>query len=216
MQDRRAGPGWRARLGSALVVAGALLLLGVAAFKVDSMMTRARVIERLEQPQPVESTPGAARAEARETGIVGRIEAPRIDLDVPVLEGLGTMPLMRGAGHDPASALPGESGNIVLAGHRDTHFRALRDVRVGDRIEITTVDGSFPYRVDTMLVVDPDRTDLLLDEGVERLTLVTCYPFYWAGPAPQRMVVQAYPIRRPSDEPLRPVSTRAAEASFGD
>jgi len=171
-----------------------VLLLAIAGLAVDSIVTRVRVFDRISElradPAP---TADAARREARTAGIVGRIESRRIELDVAVLEGLGAIPLLRGVGHDPTSALPGESGNVVLAGHRDTHFRALRDVRPGDRIDVTTADGAFRYRVDTVLVVNPDRTDLLADEGEEILTLVTCYPFYWIGPAPQRLVVRASP-----------------------
>src|SRR5262249_36173363 len=86
---------------------------------------------------------------------------------------------------------PGEPGNVVLAGHRDTYFRDLKDVVTGDLIRITTPDGDYDYQVDSILVVEPDRGDLLGDTGQPSLTLVTCYPFYWVGPAPQRFIIRA-------------------------
>jgi sortase A len=179
-------------------VIGAALLLGVGAVAFDSSVTRARVSIRLAEFGSGPGAAGAARREAESSGIVGRIGSARIGLDAAIIEGLGGVELMRGVGHDPASALPGESGNVVLAGHRDTHFRALRGVDAGDLIELTTPDGSFTYRVDSILIVDPDRGDLVAATGEERLTLVTCYPFYWIGPAPKRLVVSARPVLRTS------------------
>jgi sortase A len=173
---------------------GALILLALGAAAVDAMVARARALEHLAGMRSGDRTEReAARREAAASGILGRIEAPDIGLDAAVLEGTGTVPLMRGVGHEPASARPGEAGNVILAGHRDTHFRALRGMRVGDRVQVTTAAGRFGYRVDSILVVEPDRTDLLSRVDHERLTLVTCYPFHWIGPAPRRLLVFAHP-----------------------
>jgi sortase A len=106
--------------------------------------------------------------------------------------------LRRGVGHVERTAHPGERGNVGLAGHRDTYFRKLRDVAAGDLVRITTPDGSYDYQVDSILVVDPDRGDLLRDRERAELTLVTCYPFAWVGPAPRRLVVRARQTRAPA------------------
>ena len=87
--------------------------------------------------------------------------------------------------------MPGEQGNAVLAGHRDTFFRGLEDLRRDDRIWITTARGKLEYRVAQMEVVDPSRLDLLAPTGTRTLTLVTCYPFHYIGAAPQRYIVRA-------------------------
>ncbi|HYM80647.1 MAG TPA: class D sortase [Candidatus Limnocylindria bacterium] len=133
----------------------------------------------------------ATRAEVRKSGLIGRIEIPRLGIRAIVAEGVANRTLDRAVGHLPATALPGENGNVGLAGHRDTFFRKLSGVRAGDRIRMTTPDGVFRYRVESVRIVKPDRTDLLHADGASRLTLVTCYPFRWLGSAPKRFVVTA-------------------------
>lgn len=139
---------------------------------------------------------GAARREARQTGLVGRIVIPRLGLEAIIVEGTSYSRLRRGVGHLNGSAFPGERGNAVLAAHRDTYFRALRRIRRGDEVILTTLDGTFRYRVESTLVVPPGRTDLIARTPDARLTLVTCYPFDWIGPAPERFVVRSKPATR--------------------
>ncbi len=124
-------------------------------------------------------------------GFVGRIEVPRLDLSAMVMEGTSTRVLFRGVGHLTESELPGTAGNVVLAGHRDTFFRPLEHVRAGDVIRLTTVTGSFAYRVDTISIVEPTQTEVLAPTAEPVLTLVTCYPFRFIGPAPKRFIVRA-------------------------
>jgi sortase A len=83
---------------------------------------------------------------------------------------------------------------VAIAGHRDTFFRALRNVQKGDEITLKTLDGSYAYRVDSIRVVGPEDTQVLHDSSGDVLTLVTCYPFYFVGPAPKRFVVRAQRI----------------------
>jgi sortase A len=90
--------------------------------------------------------------------------------------------------------LPGDAGNVVLAGHRDSFFRALKDVRAGDHVRITTQAGVYDYQVDSTDVVGPERVDLLDASDAATLTLITCYPFNYLGPAPDRFVVHARPV----------------------
>jgi sortase A len=187
----------RRRLGGALLLCGAGLLASWLGLTLDGRAYQAMLARRLESivrsPHDPSSRGAArtARHEARATGLIGRIEIPRVGISAMVIEGTGGRALRRGVGHIERSAIPGEDGNVALAAHRDTYFRDLKDLAVGDLIRITTPDGTYAYRVDSILVVMPDRGDLLENAGRPELTLVTCYPFYWVGPAPRRFVVRA-------------------------
>ena len=119
------------------------------------------------------------------------LSIPRLRLDVPVFEGTDELTLNRGAGRIAGTARPGEVGNIGIAAHRDGFFRGLKDVRPGDRIELTQLRSKFVYTVDNISVVDPGDVMVLRARPQASLTLVTCYPFYFIGDAPQRYIVQA-------------------------
>jgi sortase A len=99
--------------------------------------------------------------------------------------------LRRAVGHLSKSALPGEWGNVALAGHRDTFFRSLRDIRLGDEIRFKTRERSFEYRVDSIEVVAPTDIRVLESSTGHDLTLLTCFPFHYVGPAPKRLIVRA-------------------------
>lgn len=124
-------------------------------------------------------------------GLLGRIEIPRLALSVIVIEGTDKISLRRGVGHIPGTALPGKPGNVGLAGHRDTFFRPLRNIRQDDIITLTTLVGEFRYRVVSIAVVSPYDVAVLNPSESEVLTLVTCYPFTFVGPAPERFIVRA-------------------------
>jgi sortase A len=134
--------------------------------------------------------PVAAETVAADS-LIGRIEIPRLLLSVVVVEGIGRSALRRAVGHIPGTALPGHPGNVGLAGHRDTFFRPLKDLRVKDEIRFSTVKGIFKYSVVSLTIVDPDDVGVLASAGENVLTLVTCYPFYYIGPAPYRWIVRA-------------------------
>jgi sortase A len=123
---------------------------------------------------------------------VMRIE--RVGLTVPVLEGTDELTLDRAAGHIEGTPRPGAGGNVGIAGHRDGFFRGLKDVGKGDVIELRTLSGMFDYVVTELRVVAPDDVSVLSPTAAPSLTLVTCYPFYFVGAAPQRYVVRA--VRR--------------------
>jgi sortase A len=129
----------------------------------------------------------------RPSGIttVGIVEIPAVGLATRVLEGSNAPTLRLAVGHIPGTALPGPSGNVGLAGHRDTFLRPLRRIKVGDEIRFTTVAGTFKYRVVSLRVVLPDAIEVLNDTPLPTLTLVTCYPFDFVGTAPQRLIVHA-------------------------
>jgi sortase A len=124
--------------------------------------------------------------------VLGRIEISRIGVAVIIAEGTGSRTLQRAVGHVTGTALPGGQGNVAIAGHRDTFFRALRNIQRNDEIILTTLQGSYRYRVDSIRIVGPENTEVLRDSGESILTLVTCYPFYLVGPAPRRFVVRAH------------------------
>jgi sortase A len=125
---------------------------------------------------------------------LGEIELTRIGVTAMILEGTDDRTLRRAVGHILGTALPGQPGNVGIAGHRDTFFRALRNVRQDDEITLMTLAGSYRYRVDSISVVGPEDIQVLDNSGGDILTLVTCYPFYFVGPAPRRFIVRAQRI----------------------
>lgn len=145
-----------------------------------------------QQGSPDERFVSGARLE--EGALLGRIKIPRVGVSAIVLHGVGTTTLRRGVGHIPGTPLPELGGNVGLAAHRDSFFRALKDIRLNDTIELTTLDGTYEYKVEWTKIVLPTETDVLEDEGSPALTLVTCYPFYYVGSAPKRFIVRAHRI----------------------
>jgi sortase A len=133
-----------------------------------------------------------SRPEVKEGDILGRIEIPRIGVSVVVLEGTTAQTLQHGVGHIEGTALPGEAGNVGIAGHRDTYFRALKDIRANDEIQIQTAVGITTYEVDWIQITAPGDGGIISHTNVSALTLVTCYPFHYIGAAPERFVVHAH------------------------
>lgn len=129
--------------------------------------------------------------EVKEGDVLGRIEIPRLGVKVVILQGTTSQTLRLGVGHIDGTALPGETGNIGIAGHRDTYFRALKDIRTDDEIQIQTATGLSSYKVDSVQIVAPDDTGVLAPSAGSAITLVTCYPFYFIGAAPERFIVHA-------------------------
>ena len=119
------------------------------------------------------------------------LRVPRVRLEVPVLEGTDDVTLNRAAGHIEDTALPGGDGNIGIAGHRDGFFRGLMDVAPGDAIELETIRATETYRIERVWIVNPDDVSVLDPTSEPSITLVTCYPFYVVGSAPQRFIVRA-------------------------
>jgi len=138
---------------------------------------------------PVPAKRSTASAAAK--GAIGRIEIPRLRISGMIAEGTDNGTLKRAVGHVPRTSRPGEAGNVGLAAHRDGFFRGLGGVRKDDVIRIVTVRGTYSYRVEWMVVVDPHRVDVLDRTAEPSLTLITCYPFNWIGHAPKRFIVRA-------------------------
>jgi sortase A len=134
-------------------------------------------------------------------GLIGRITIPRLNLSTIVREGTTSKVLSLAAGHIPGTALPGEKGNIAVAGHRDTLFRGLKDIKPSDVIDLETLDGRLEYQVASTEIVKPEDVAVLKPGPENELTLVTCYPFYYVGSAPDRFIVKA---RQVSQSPIEP------------
>ena len=127
----------------------------------------------------------------KEGDLVGRLEVPRLDMTVMVIEGTKPKTLRLGAGHIKGTAYPGTKGNAGIAAHRDTYFRNLRNIKEDDIIRFSTPKGSVEYRVATTKIVNPRDVEVLDPTTDDMLTLVTCYPFFYVGSAPKRFIVQA-------------------------
>jgi len=127
-------------------------------------------------------------------GVVGRLSIPRLRVNAIVREGVGEDTLRVALGHIPSTALPGQLGNVAIAGHRDTLFRALRKIHQDDVIVFETIEGKYAYRVQSTEIVEPTDVAVLRPGPSPELTLITCYPFYYVGSAPERFIVKALAI----------------------
>ena len=147
--------------------------------------------------EPKASRAGLAEeaADLQQGDLVGRLDIPRIGISVMVLHGIEERTLVAGAGHVPGTPLPGAQGNAVLAAHRDTFFRKLEGITSGDSIQVATVRQTHEYIVDSTEIVDPGNTQVMESRDRQELTLITCYPFYFAGAAPKRFIVHARPAQ---------------------
>lgn len=120
----------------------------------------------------------------------GVLKIPAIDLRVPIFDGTGEINLNRGVGRIEGTAALASPGNVGIAGHRDGYFRGLKDLNIGDVIEVDTLGSSVSYRIAEFMIVEPTDVDVLRATEHHTLTLVTCYPFYFVGHAPQRFIVR--------------------------
>lgn len=153
---------------------------------------RGKTFGQAHPSEPEEALRAAAtRREISRSGVIGRIEIPRLGVSAIVAEGTSSRVLRRAVGHLSDTALPGEAGNVALAGHRDSFFRRLGKVVPGDRVRITTPDGVLEYSVVFHRVVGPRDVEVLESSHTPTLTLITCFPFNYIGAAPERFIVRA-------------------------
>ena len=179
-----------------LLIAGTSLVAYCGFVMVDAWNFQRVERRRIENLPPVRHeavsrSPRPRTFPATTGDLIGLIQIPRLDLSVVVIEGASAKVLRRGAGHIPGTALPGDPGNTAISGHRDTFFLPLANIRLNDRITLTTLQGEYSYRVVSTKVVKPSDMSVLNQSRDEVLTLVTCYPFYLVGPAPDRFIVRA-------------------------
>jgi sortase A len=175
----------------ALVAAGTLSYIAL-----DRVVHRGQQSRQLQLARATSAVAPTAPLPLENGDLIGLLEIPSAGISEIVSEGTDALTLRRGVGHIHGTARPGEPGNIALAGHRDTVFRGLRKLRPADRIVLVTAGGSFEYAVEALQTVAPERTDVLDAGSHPTLTLVTCYPFDFIGPAPLRYVVRAREIGR--------------------
>lgn len=131
--------------------------------------------------------------------LIGVIEIPKLGVSSVVDEGVDNKTLLIAVGHIPGTALPGHEGNVGLAGHRDTFFRQLGQLQLGDDISLTTLGGAYHYKVESTRIVKPSDKEVLDAGPQSTLTLVTCYPFHYVGPAPRRYIVVARQVPQTAD-----------------
>jgi sortase A len=180
-------------------LAGVIALAYVAFTLIDTELYQSRARDQFEELKaPLKATNTNTTPKTIAPIIagapLGRIEISSLGVGAMILEGIDDKTLRRAVGHIPGTAVPGQPGNVALAGHRDTFFRGLRNVHKDDEITLETLAGSYRYRVDHIQIVLPGDIELLKNSGQPTLTLVTCYPFSFVGSAPQRFVVQAHRI----------------------
>jgi len=178
---------WLRRGGMALWVVG-LSLLGWA---LAATLVSRHYQARQERAFFIDIERDPATEPSADPLVLGRIEIPRVGVTAMVREGDDDATLAIAVGHISGTALPGERGNMVLAGHRDSFFRGLRDIRRRDVIRIVTPELSYEYVVDSTEIVGPEATRVLDPTSGTVLTLVTCYPFKYVGHAPNRFIVRA-------------------------
>jgi len=181
-------------VGAALALWSALTIAETGFYRTLPPPLARPTVARLPGEEP--STTAAhsitsVRSALRPGDWVARLEARRVDLAATVLEGSDDGTLDRAAGHIEDTALPGAVGNAGIAAHRDTIFRPVRNLRIGDMLTVTTADGVYDYRVDRTMIVNPEDVYVLDPTDHPTLTLVTCYPFTFIGHAPQRFIVKA-------------------------
>jgi LPXTG-site transpeptidase (sortase) family protein len=148
--------------------------------------------------EAVERVAGALPDIDEESLPVAVLRVARLGLEVPVYPDLSELNLSRGAGWIGGTSAPNTGGNMAIAAHRDRSFRPLKDIEVGDTVELESLSGSGEFRVSRIAIVDPDDVSVLDVTAVPTVTLVTCYPFYFIGNAPQRYIVQAVAVDRPA------------------
>lgn len=160
-------------------------------------------LELPKEPPALPSEVRPRRVKSEKTGrLIGRIVAPQVGVDTMAFEGIDLPTLELGAGHFPGTPLPGRSGNVSFAGHRNTDFRGLRNIEVGHSIYVETDVSTYLYRVSETRVVEPAEVEVVASRGRDELTLVTCHPFDWVGPAPRRFIVHADFVQaEPEDAP---------------
>ncbi len=166
---------------------------------------------RPETATPAQSpTPPRRPAPPPNGTLIGRLTIPRVKVRAAVREGADDETLDVALGHIPGTALPGQSGNVGVAGHRDALFRGLRNIRKNDVIHFQTATASYQYLVDSTSIVKPKDVGVLAPGPHSEMTLVTCYPFNYIGSAPDRFIVKARLLETPFAAPV-PVTTSKRE-----
>jgi sortase A len=199
----------RQRLSLVLMMGG-LALLGYVGSEYWSMYREQQDLHRLWQAQ--QAPAASAPATPADDGLT-RVSIPKINLDVIVVEGTNHKALRLGPGHLKSTPMPGELGNSVISAHRDTFFRHIYELTKGDQIDVTRDGHDFIFEVIGKRIVKPDDLSVVKNSNDARLTLITCYPTYYIGPAPERLVVVAKLIGGNQASPAQQASASHLEHS---
>ena len=195
-------------LEGALWTAGCCALGYYVFTSIDASLTQRQLAQSFEESRthvgvPAQATLNNSTADLQKapaqsgSRLVGRLEIPKLDLSSVILEGVGSQTLRVGLGHVPGTSMPGQSGNVAIAGHRDAFFRPLQKIKTGDEVIVETTAHTYCYQVRSFEIVDPRNVNALRFHNKNELTLITCYPFSFIGPAPKRFVVHAEPVLAP-------------------
>jgi sortase A len=182
------------RLAPVAMTAG-VLMLGYVALVIADARAYESAFHAREAAARADPIASPAPAPLVEGAAIGEIRIERLGVSAVIGQGDSTTVLRRGVGHLADTAWLGQAGNVALAGHRDTVFRALRGIRLGDLIEVSTLDHLVRYEVESTTVVPPTNLAVLAASDSNSLTLITCYPFDFIGAAPKRFIVRAREIR---------------------
>ena len=180
----------------ALMAAGAVLLLYVVVQYGTMFAEQRRLAKEWERQNQPTTTTEASQTRAVNDGLT-KVTIPKINLDAVVVEGTGRKQLLLGPGHMTDTPAPGEIGNSVITAHRDTFFRHIYELNKGDNIEVRRNGKLYTYEVTGKKVVDPEDLSVIKQSQDKRLTLITCYPTYYIGPAPERLVVFGKLVEEP-------------------
>jgi sortase A len=178
----------RQKLSAILMLAG-VILLGFVGSEYWAMYREQRALHReWEAQQKIPAATESASAVVKDDGLT-RVSIPKINLDVIVVEGTNHKALRVGPGHLKQTPAPGDLGNSVISAHRDTFFRHIYELAKGDEIQVRRSGRTYTFQVTGKKIVQPDDVSILNNTPDARLTLITCYPTYYIGPAPQRLIV---------------------------
>ena len=183
--------------GVGMIALASIIHIDAKAHRQSALNEFERIRDQVEPPDDMAEWSDKRKAEYLESiqkdagSTLAVLRIPSRDIEVPILDSTSDLALNRGAGHVEGTALPGTVGNIAVAAHRDGFFRGLKDIQIGDEIELTTLDGQQTFVVSKLDIVDPYQVSVLDPTDEPVLTLITCYPFYFVGSAPERFIVRA-------------------------
>lgn len=189
----------KSMLPLAIIFAGAVFI-GIGGWQI--IHTNMQTKETLAEAKQIVAKPanpiGHDNGEKNKPAVIGDtlgiLAIPRVNAELPIVEGTDANDLAKGVGHYRDSSLPGEQGQMVLSGHRDTVFRRLGELKIGDSLIVKMPKGSYTYQITHMKIVDNTDTNIItLQKKEEELILTTCYPFRYIGNAPKRYIIYAKP-----------------------
>jgi sortase A len=184
----RARPYLNRRIFSLVLVIAGIALLGYVGSEYWGMYRSQKNLE-LEWERQASAVSAPGQPALTPDQMLTRVVIPKIGLDAIVVEGASRKALSEGPGHMKETAMPGETGNAVITGHRDTFFRHIYELVKGDRVQVRRAGREFTYEVTGKKIVMPDDVSVIRQTPDAQLTLITCYPVYYIGPAPRRLVV---------------------------